>query len=103
MVMEYGYSQPAAAMALFRHLAGHFATSGNAILVTHTAHDPALEAALAAAGCPVAHHPDNFYMWRVNLPEKLAARFAMSPDAASRYVFAKFADPRSLFWTADRF
>ncbi len=103
MMMEYGYSHPDAAMALFRHLAGRFAPSGNTILVTHSAHDLELENALADAGCPVAHHPDNFYMWRVNLPEKLAARFAMAPQAASRYAFAKFADPRSLFWTADRF
>ncbi len=103
MMMEYGYSHPHAAMASFRHLAGQFAPSGNTILVTHSAHDPGLEKALSDAGCPVAHHPDNFYMWRVNLPEKLADRFAMTPEAASRYVFAKFADPRSLFWTADRF
>jgi predicted N-acetyltransferase YhbS len=103
MVMEYGYAHPDAALALFRHLAGHFATSGNALLATHSAHDPDLERALTDAGCPVAHHPDNFYMWRVNLPEKLADRFAMAPAAASRYVFAKFANPRSLFWTADRF
>jgi len=105
MVMEYGYasSNHAAALALFRQLAGHFATSGNAILVTHTAHDPDLERALGEAGCPVAHHPDNFYMWCINLPDKLADRFEMAPDAASNYVFAKFGDPRSLFWTADRF
>ncbi len=103
MVMEYGYSRPAAAMALFRHLAGHFATSGNAILVTHTAHDPALERALNDAGCPVAHHPDNFYMWRIIDPIKLGARLAMAPDQATKHAFAKFAAPRSLFWTADRF
>jgi predicted N-acetyltransferase YhbS len=102
MVMEYGYA-PAhldAAMALFRHLAMRFAS---AILVTHVAHDAGLGGALVDAGCPVAHHPDNFYMWRVNLPDKLAARLAMSPDESARYAFAKFADPRSLFWTSDRF
>ena len=73
------------------------------MLVTHTAHDPDLERALTDAGCPVAHHPDNFYMWRINLPEKLADRFGMAPDAASNYVFSKFGDPRSLYWTSDRF
>ncbi len=127
MVMEYGYapSNHASALALFRHMGEMAATgtssyatrgdhrgarllsgekpSGNAMLVTHTAHDPDLEKALRDAGCPVAHHPDNFYMWRVNLPKKLADRFQMAPDAASNYVFAKFGDPRSLFWTADRF
>jgi hypothetical protein len=77
--------------------------SGNAMLVTHTRHDPGLEKSLNDAGCPVAHHPDNFYMWRVNLAQKLADRFATAPDAVGKYVFAKFADPRSLFWTADRF
>ena len=44
--------------------------SGNAMLVTHSAHDPDLEKALTDAGCPVAHHPDNFYMWRINLPDE---------------------------------
>jgi predicted N-acetyltransferase YhbS len=105
MVMEYGYA-PAhldAAMALFRHLAMRFASAANAMLVTHTAHDLGLERALVDAGCPVAHHPDNFYMWRVNLPEKLAARLARPGKAAAQYALAKFADPSSLFWTSDRF
>ena len=127
MIMEYGYapSNHAAALALFRHLGEMAATgrssfamrgdhrgarlladgkpSGNAILVTHTAHDPDLERALTDAGCPVAHHADNFYMWRINLPGKLAKRFGIPPDAAAKQVFATFGDPRSLFWTADRF
>jgi predicted N-acetyltransferase YhbS len=127
MVMEYGYapSHPEAALALFRHMGEMAATgkssypmrgdhrsarllsgekpSGNAMLLTHTAHDPELERALTAAGCPVRHHPDNFYMWRVNLPQKLADRFGMAPEAASKHFFAKLSDPRSLFWTADRF
>jgi predicted N-acetyltransferase YhbS len=103
MVMEYGYSHADAAMALFRHLAGHFASAGNAILVTHTAHDAALEGALNNAGCPVAHHPDNFYMWRVIDPLKLGARFNRAPDEAAKYAFAKFGSSGSLFWTADRF
>ena len=127
MVMEYAYaaSQPAAVVALFRHMGEMSATSkssfptrgdhrnavllsggkasGNAMLVTHTAHDPSLERALTDAGCPVAHHADNFYMWRINLPEKLADRFGMTADAASKYAFAKFASSSSLFWTADRF
>ena len=127
MIMEYGYapSNHAAALALFRHMGEMAATgtssyamrgdhrgarllsgekpSGNAMLVTHTAHDPDLEKALTDAGCPLARHPDSFYMWRINLPEKLANRFQMAPDAASNYVVAKFGDPRSLFWTADRF
>lgn len=103
MVMEYGYSHPDAAMALFRHLAGHFASAGDAILVTHTAHDPSLERALKDAGCPVVHHPDNFYMWRIIDGVKLGARLGMSADDASKYAFAKFGSPRSLFWTADRF
>ena len=72
-------------------------------LVTHTAHDPALEKALDAAGCPVAHHIDNFYMWQVLAPDKLARRFAIKPEAASARAFDIFADSRSVFWTADRF
>ncbi len=103
MVMEYGYSHLDAAMALFRHLAGHFASAGNAILVTHTAHDPALERALNDAGCPVAHHPDNFYMWRIIDPTKLGARLGMASDEAAKYAFAKFGSSNSLFWTSDRF
>jgi hypothetical protein len=73
------------------------------VLVTHTAHDPALEIALDGAGCPVAHHTDNFYMWRILAPDKLAMRFALAPEAASARAFEIFADSRSLFWTADRF
>src|SRR5208282_3568844 len=73
------------------------------VLVTHTAHDPTLEKALTDAGCPVAHHTDNFYMWRILAPDKLAMRFAMAPQAASARAFELFADSRSLFWTADRF
>jgi hypothetical protein len=42
-------------------------------------------------------------MWRINLPGKLAKRFGIPPDAAAKQVFATFGDPRSLFWTADRF
>lgn len=72
-------------------------------LVTHTAHDPALERALDGAGCPVAHHADNFYMWQVLAPDKLAMRFAMAAQAASARAFEIFTDSRSLFWTADRF
>jgi len=127
MVMEYGYapSHPGAALALFRHMGEMAATgkssytirgerrsarllsgekpSGNAMLLTHTAHDPELERALTAAGCPVRHHPDNFYMWRVNLPQKLADRFGMAPEAVAKHFFAKMSDPHSVFWTADRF
>ena len=42
-------------------------------------------------------------MWRVINAAKLAVRLDMSADAATRYVFDKFANPKSLFWTADRF
>src|SRR5580692_3672063 len=73
------------------------------VLVTHTAHDPALEKALGDAGCPVAHHIDNNYMWRVLALDKLAHRFAMAPGAAAAHAFDLFADSRSVFWTADRF
>jgi hypothetical protein len=38
-----------------------------------------------------------------DLPRKLADRFEMTPEAASKYVFAKFGDRRSLYWTSDRF
>jgi predicted N-acetyltransferase YhbS len=73
------------------------------VLVTHTAHDPALEKALGDAGCPVAHHTDNNYMWRVLAPDKLARRFATAPEAATAHAFDLFADSLSVFWTADRF
>src|SRR5208337_1908105 len=130
MVMEYGYTPGAAGieamLATFKYLgqaaAGvpvtvkrvgdpkravllHNASKPDepSVLVTHTAHDPALENALGDAGCPVAHHIDNNYMWRVLAPEKLARRFAMAPEAASARAFEIFADSRSVFWTADRF
>jgi predicted N-acetyltransferase YhbS len=128
MVMEFGYVAGAvdAMLATFKYLgeeaAGAPVTSRRigdhrraallhsasapaapSTLVTHTAHDPALENALDDAGCPVAHHTDNFYMWQVLAPDKLARRFAMAPEAASARAFEIFADSRSLFWTADRF
>ncbi len=130
MVMEYGYAPDGigieAMLATFKYLgqsaAGvpvtvrrigdhrraallHSASkpAEPSVLVTHTAHDPALEKALGDAGCPVAHHVDNNYMWRVLAPDKLARRFAMTPEAASAHAFEIFADSRSVFWTADRF
>ena len=128
MLMEYGYlrDEAGAMLATFKYLgqsaAGvpvtvrrvgdhrrasllHSASKPDepSVLVTHTAHDPALEKALDDAGCPVAHHADNNYMWRVLAPEKLARRLAMAPEAAEARAFEIFADSRSLFWTADRF
>jgi hypothetical protein len=128
MLMEYGYrlSNQPAMLALIRHIGemlssgtSSFRTTGNhrsarallgdrkpsggTMIVTHTSHDADLEKALGAAGCPVRHHADNFYMWRINLPDQLGYRFEMTPQAASDYFFAKVADPYSLFWTADRF
>jgi predicted N-acetyltransferase YhbS len=130
MIMEYGYVDGArgieAMLATFKYLgqsaAGvpvtvkrvgdhtraallHSASKPNepSVLVTHTAHDRALERALGSAGCPVAHHTDNNYMWRVLAPEKLARRFATTPEAASARAFELFADSGSVFWTADRF
>jgi len=130
MIMEYGYVAGAggidAMLATFKYLGQSAAgvpvtarrTGGHeraallhsamkpdeqSVLVTHTAHDPALEKALGDAGCPVAHHTDNNYMWRVLAPDKLARRFAMTPAAASAHAFDLFADSRSVFWTADRF
>ena len=128
MVMEYGYAADAAGamLATFKCLGqsaagvpvtvrrigdhrraailhGASKPAEPSVLVSHTAHDPALEQALSGAGCPVAHHIDNNYMWRVLAPDKLARRFAMAPEAASAHAFELFADSRSLFWTADRF
>jgi hypothetical protein len=73
------------------------------MLVTHTAHDLELEKKMAISGCPIAHHVDNNYMWRILAPEKLARRFAMAPEAASTHAFDLFSDSNSLFWTSDRF
>jgi predicted N-acetyltransferase YhbS len=130
MVMEYGYvageAGTAAILATFKYLGQEAAgapvtvrrlgdhrraallhsaakPAEPSVLVTHTAHDAALEKALAGAGCPVAHHIDNNYMWRVLAPDKLAERFSMAPEAASAHAFTLFADSRSVFWTADRF
>jgi predicted N-acetyltransferase YhbS len=130
MIMEYGYVDGArgieAMLATFKYIgqaaAGvpvtvkrvgdhrraallHSASKPNepSVLVTHTAHDRSLEKALGDAGCPVAHHTDNNYMWRVLVPEKLARRFATTPEAASVRAFEVVADSRSVFWTADRF
>jgi predicted N-acetyltransferase YhbS len=127
MVMEFGYrpGDKDAMLATFKYLAEE--ASGAAIslcrvgdhrrsallhgtdpaaasmLVTHTAHDLELEKKMAISGCPIAHHVDNNYMWRILAPEKLARRFAMAPEAASARAFDLFSDSSSLFWTSDRF
>jgi predicted N-acetyltransferase YhbS len=129
MVMEYGYGAEGtdAMLALLRHLgetaagapssfrltgdhrravllrAGSGPTAPSGTLVTHTAHDPALEQRLEAVGCPVTYHTDNHYMWRVIAPDALGRRFGAPPDKASAMAFEMFSDDRSLFWTADRF
>jgi len=127
MVMEFGYrpGNDDAMLATFKYLAEE--ASGAAIslrrvgdhrrsallhgtepaaasmLVTHTAHDLELEKKMAISGCPIAHHVDNNYMWRILASEKLARRFAMAPEAASTHAFDLFSDSSSLFWTSDRF
>ena len=127
MVMEFGYrpGNDDAMLATFKYLAEE--ASGAAIslrrvgdhrrsallhgtepaaasmLVTHTAHDLELEKKMVISGCPIAHHVDNNYMWRILASEKLARRFAMAPEAASAHAFDLFSDSSSLFWTSDRF
>ncbi|HVB83125.1 MAG TPA: GNAT family N-acetyltransferase [Candidatus Binataceae bacterium] len=129
MVMEYGYAPEAAdvMLALMRHigeLASGIAPSlpleggdggaaatlrnpaappGPALLVTHSAHDPALEERLRAAGAFVMHHPDNFFMWRVIAPHRLARRLGVAADEAEAALFAMLQGPNALYWTADRF
>ncbi|MDO8434228.1 MAG: GNAT family N-acetyltransferase [Candidatus Binatus sp.] len=127
MVMEFGYlpDAPDAMLASFKYLGEvasrapiSFQREGDhrraallggedaqaaGLLITHTAHDAELERRLSDAGCPVAHHIDNNYMWRILAPGKLARRFETTADAASACAFEAFQDSRSLFWTADRF
>lgn len=126
MVMEFGYREADAMLAMFKYLAEEASGAASSIrrvgdhhgsallrgpseraarttLVTHTAHDPELEKKLADAGCPIAHHVDNQYMWQVLTPERLGQRFAMTPEAASAHAFDLFSDSASLYWTADRF
>jgi predicted N-acetyltransferase YhbS len=129
MVMEYGYDagREDAMLALLRYLgeaasgaapsfrltgdhrraemfrSGSGVTAPSGVLVSHTAHDPALEKRLSEAGCPVTHHRDSHYMWRVMAPGKLARRFGVTPEQAEVKAFEIFADDRSLFWTSDRF
>jgi predicted N-acetyltransferase YhbS len=128
MVMEYGYAPEAAdaMLALMRHI-GETASGaapsiplergtgdtaalrnpanapGPALLVTHSAHDPTLEESLRAAGVFVMHHPDNFFMWRVIAPHKLARRLGVAADQAEAALFAALQAPNALYWTADRF
>jgi predicted N-acetyltransferase YhbS len=128
MIMEYGYA-PAAAdamLALVRHigeaasgaepslalsdgdpdssvLRGPQTSPAPALLVTHTAHDPALEERIREAGAFLMHHPDNFFMWRVVAPRKLAKRLGVASDAAEAALFDVLQGPNALYWTADRF
>ncbi len=128
MVMEFGYVAGAldAMLATFKYLGevasgssisfqragdhrraallrGEDSTAESGLLISHTAQDPGLEHRIREAGCPVAHHTDDNYMWRILAPAKLARRFAMTPEAASAHAFETFQDSHSLFWTADRF
>ena len=127
MVMEFGYrpGDEDAMLATFKCLAEEAAGAAISIrrvgdhrrgallhgtdpaaasmLVTHTAHDLELEKKMANSGCPIAHHNDNNYMWRILAAEKLGRRFAMAPEAASTRAFNLFSDSSSLFWTSDRF
>jgi predicted N-acetyltransferase YhbS len=126
MLMEYGYrdSSEDAMLALLRHLgeaaagAPHSAplagdhrrasllregAAASGVIVTHTAHDPNLEAKLAASSVPVAYHTDNNYMWRIISAEKLGQRLGLPPEGAGARAFELFASDRSLFWTSDRF
>jgi len=128
MMMEYGYAPGAAdaMLALMRHM-GEAASGaapsipleggagdapalrnpadapGPALLVTHSAHDPVLEESLRAAGVFVMHHEDNFFMWRVISPHKLASRLGIAADQAETALFATLQSPNALYWTADRF
>ena len=129
MVMEYGYrdGMEDGLVTLFQHLGeaatgarcshrllgdhrgaamltdGTGASAPARVLVTHTAHDKALESRLTAAGAPVTYHQDNNYMWRIVSAEKLGRRFGLPPDRAAARAFALFASDNSLFWSADRF
>lgn len=128
MLMEYGYAPDArdAMLALVRHVSEAAAgvapslplrsgsrdasalrnpadAPGPALLVTHSAHDPALEESLREAGAFVMHHADNFYMWRVIAPRKLAERLGVAADQAEATLFAMLQAPNALYWTADRF
>jgi GNAT superfamily N-acetyltransferase len=129
MVMEYGYAPDAtdAMLALIRHIGeaasgaapspvleggaeGDAATlrnsadaPGPALLVTHSAHDPALEERLRAAGVFLMHHPDNFYMWRTVAPHRLARHIGVPAEEAEAALFAMLQASNALYWTADRF
>ncbi len=123
MIMEYGYRRDSAAamLATFGHIANaadrlpkpYFLGRGgsdpegrsfeSAVPVTHSAHDPDLESALAAAGCPPLHHEDKYYMWRIISAERLGRRFGLPPAAAAGKVMAAVRNPSSVYWTSDRF
>ena len=128
MIMEYGYAPGTAdaMLALVRHigeavsgaepslalsdgdpdtspLRSSGSSPGPALLVTHSAHDPALEERMREAGVFLMHHPDNFFMWRVIAPHKLAKRLGVAGDEAEAALFGILQAPRALYWTADRF
>jgi GNAT superfamily N-acetyltransferase len=129
MVMEYGYrdGMEDGLVTLFQHLGeaaagarcshrlqgdhrgasmltkGTGASAPAGVLVTHTAHDKALESRLTTAGAPVTYHQDNNCMWRIVSADKLGRRFGSPPDRAAARAFELFASDNSLFWSADRF
>ena len=125
MVMEYGYLSGAepAMLALFKYcgeaaigarsalplVGDHSGASllhvgqNAGMLVTHSAHDPALEQALKDEGAGLMRHADTNYMWRVLSPERLAKKLDVPAAAVESHAFEIFGSPHSLFWTADRF
>jgi hypothetical protein len=126
MVMEYGYARGPdgrpAMLALFRHLGEEAAGASGcltlkmnrssplrpdgaaaSILVTHTVHDPELEGSLEKAGCTLFHHQDNFFMWRLIDPARLAEKLDTAPEAVADRIFEMLGAPSTLYWTADRF
>jgi predicted N-acetyltransferase YhbS len=128
MVTEYGYAphRPQAMLTLMQHfgqvasgLEPSIVPAGGAmhstalrkfgdppvpaLLVTHSAHDPALEDLMRDAGAFLMHHPDNFFMWRAIAPHKLARRFGAAAERAESALFAALEAPDTLYWTADRF
>ena len=128
MLMEYGYAPEAAdaMLALVRHIGeaasgaepslalsdgdpdtSPLRSSGNppapALLLTQSAHDPELEERMREAGVFLMHHPDNFFMWRVLAPRKLAKRLGVAVDETEAALLAMLQAPSALYWTADRF
>jgi len=101
MLMEYAHAEDA--RAELAHLIASRAPTRGA-MIARLAPDPALDAALAAAGLASTELADRSTMWRVLDTPTLAALAGLPKDSDHGEILsALFGDQRAHYWYSDRF